>query len=1774
MTLHPIKVLDHVIDEYRDHLRTEFRARDPQLRQSLEEALDTPKFLAQEPFYQAHRSFKPGARWKDLPLDPKLAAVMLKRAGEYSYSHQSEAITELLSPGARPVVVSTGTGSGKTEAFLLPVIQNAYEDAVKFKKSGLTAIIVYPMNALSNDQHLRIDRYLADAGFDGLIKVEQYDRGTPESEREKMRNNPPHILLTNYMMLEYLLVRPNDREAIFKNHRCRFLVLDEVHTYRGALGANVALLIRRTRTHLKRAVHDWMPNVGEVDQRKRFPELITAGTSATIKSTDPGLDEAEAQLQRTEAIQEFFSKLTGSPRQVIQVFSESIVPVETPAAAAYPPAPTDVIALDDVQIKDPERVRQVICELAGLPGSTPIATAAERCRLLWDLSDLLSRRPMSVSQIVQHIAANVPERHAADLQAVRREVEAALVAACALPDDVPAKLRLRAHRFIRGGWRFHRCINPKCGKLYPMGEEHCSECGCRTAPLYLCRSCGAHYLRLTGDPDGGTLQPSSEPDSGNEWMLFEYGLFDQALTAEDEEDLESEDLIDEDSKPKKGKAAQPGLQQAKGRPVLMGSFDPEGLQFSTNPDDYELHAKLIHGRSACLCCGSRGRRNLLTAVSLGTSAALKVIAEGMIEALHDANQGQPGYDGKDRLLIFSDSRQDAAHQARFITFASRYDRMRQHVVDLLKNQGELSLQKVIEELGSAPDNPYAKPGKYPSKDDLARMRYWEEAPLLDDLAVNAGFRTALPNLGLVGVHYDQLFEITAVEGMKLADELGLTPDQLAYTMRCLLDEIRARGALNRELLRYHPRSKTCPETMWAAEWERSRPVAQGYACDLAGNPLLYIDRTEIPYGLTRHNAWRAPKTGGRGPSTQRILENLVLHFGAVGPQPEHMLSILHCLQDWQFLVAPDLFGLHDKRKLLQVNHERVYLRLLTQDERLRCSICNAPRHLAQTGLPCPVCGNGKLTTWADDEVGQNRYVRRILEPSSTPLTAREHTAQVTHDVRAEIEEDFKAGPDGSTLNVLACSPTLEMGIDVGGLDAVAMRNIPPRPNNYAQRGGRAGRQKRVGLVVGYARSTPHDQYFYDHPEEMIAGEVAAPALALGNRDIIHRHVNAILFGATEPGLKGRMVEYVDPQGEIAEEAVQELIDALKSRIDLAVELVGQSFEADVLSEAKLDPHQLQSRLGELEQEIRSIFVRTSKQVKDLRQALEALNAKVIGEKPAARAASLVRRLLGIVDEHERQGGQTDDRSAGYPLRRFAEFGVLPGYEFPSEPATLRLLADDHEESPISTTRRFGIGQFQLNAPVYARAKRWKVTGLDTSSPWNPQEHHASWEYRICPGCEQRFSYDEPSCPRCKRPAEVAQPIRAFEYGGFLARRDESPVLDEEERQAAAVSVQAWPQRDGEIIHRWSAACGWQLSLSKEERVCWLNEGPAPSDQALTPPLHPKAKGFLVCSECGHQLKPQEEDAAVATRKAPKKKSAGALYGHREGCTYAAAEPLPVAITAIGKYEVLRLSLIAPDLASKDAINKWGYSLGYALLNGITRHFMLDSGELDFHLDGPWNVDINGNRINRVSLAFIDPSLGGSGYLVRVAEQIDQVAAAALSQLLDHVEDANSLAQRCETACYRCLKTYYNQRHHEYLCWPLAVPGLEALVLEKAAKQPLEAGDLDDSAAWLEAYAAGVGSPLELKFLRVFEGLGFHPEKQVPISADPLSQPISIADFAVPDKRIAIYIDGASIHVGANLRRDQYIRAKLRGCTNPWAVLELRASDLGKVAEMLRSYQVL
>lgn len=1736
MAIQPLELVEAVVDEYRDHLETEFRARDPKLQQALVEALDREGFLAQEPFFQSYRPFKAGTAWKELGLDPNLAEAAQKRAdSKVAYKHQSDAIAHLLAPQPSPLVVTTGTGSGKTECFLIPALHNAIRDSVEFKKPGLTAILVYPMNALANDQEKRIEEYLRVSGHEH-VRVARYDRSTSQKAREEMRANPPHIMLTNYVMLEYLLVRPADREALFTNHRCRFLVLDEVHTYRGALGANLALLIRRVQAHLRAAIQDWR---ADVDAKLRFPGLTLVGTSATIKSvSEEGLSPEELRARRDVAVQEFFGTLTGAPAKTVRVLGEEYGELTIPSGIQWSKAP---MSLPVPGTRDRNVVGATLAALAGLPTNTPTEEAIRKAAVLWELNRLLARKPLSLTRAAQAVIDTIPDRKGADLAAVREEVHTALHCGASLFGE--GAVALRAHRFIRGGWHFHRCVDPECGRLYPMGEELC-ECGQRTAPLRICRSCGTDVLGFVGQqkPEDGPLDPRDGEKSEARWYLYRW----------------TPDLDPTDESP----------DTMKERAVAWGSFDPKTCLFSPDKSLLPVPVALAPETNVCIHCGYHaGAGSILTRVAMGTSAAVRVIAESLVENLDTQHRREPppNFDKKERLLVFSDSRQDAAHQARFINYAGRYDRMRRRVLGFLTaKKAPATVHEVVEHLYKAAldsrDNPQLdgidSTRRVPAE-RMERARAWEEAPLLDDLAVSPGYRATLFNLSLVGVRYEGLAEdAKSPGGVALAKKLALEPHKLEYVARCILDEMRMKRALARPMLQYHPKGASCPDAFrtGVADWERRYPYPLGFAA-VDGKPVGRLDTARVQDGIDVQNIWGDPSRGTRT-RLRRRFSTLMKSLRGEAPTEELLLDLVNWLMP-TWLKAYELHGWRKSTSLLQLNPEAVQLELLQPGDRYRCTVCNTRKAWAFPEAPCTECGN-PVRPLTDKEVEASRYVRRLRESQRMNLVAREHTAQVTSDDRILIEENFKGTPETSPVNVLSCSPTLEMGVDVGGLDAVVMRNVPPRPDNYAQRGGRAGRRTRVGVVLGFARNRPHDQYFFEKPEEMISGEVPAPVINLANRDVLLRHLAAINLSLAEPGLAGRLSSYVTTMGDFEEPAIQAFEAALAGSREKATRVAIDAWGWEILKGVGLDSEaKILKALESQAARVRTALERVQFQVQKLQQTVDTARQAAQGEYKVMQAFDLIRRILGVPSSDRHKQDEADDRGTGHPMRRFAEEGVLPGYEFPSEPATLRLVGDDNEDEPITVTRRFGLAQYQPGATAYARGHRWEVIGLDTTSPWNPRDKVAQWVYTRCSSCDLRFSTTEHTkCPRCATAAKGLS-CDGWEFAGYLARRADTPVLDEEDRFALSSLLRVFPQWDGQVVMRASLPTGWLLELRRDEEIRWLNEWKPPTSAekaSLAPQLHEEGRGFYICQSCGRLLK------WVAPDKKPSKKpkkggGSDDHFEHAPKCELVGKPPTAKAITTKMKATTLRLTLDLPSGMSDDDWLTWGHSIGASLRRGLRTVYALDGSEVEYELEPTWDISRDGHTITRGSLLFLDGAVGGSGFLERAIGEFNAVAKAALN----HLEHAD-----CDTACYRCLKSYDNQRFHKNLSWARVWADLQEL----AAEPPKAlAGDTDPTAAWREAFAAGVGSPLELRFLKLFEQYGLQVDKQVEVGPEGTSRPISTADFVVKGTRVALYVDGAAFHAGERRRRDLRIRERLQQ-GGWWKVETLRAVDLKDGAELV------
>lgn len=258
--MQPLIVAEQVRQGVADFLATTFPATTPGFETLMADFLATPGKLAQGPYVSIGLPFR---KYAGKPVFDWL------EKGFVPHSHQARAFERLVGDEPRSTLIATGTGSGKTECFLYPVLEHCRQQRAAGKR-GIKAILIYPMNALATDQASRLAKeiltrpafagisaglYVGDEPGEKSTTVRQLDDGryTVITERDRLREEPPDVLLTNYKMLDFLLIRA--RDSVLWRHNApdtlRFLVVDELHTFDGAQGTDLACLIRRLKARLR-----------------------------------------------------------------------------------------------------------------------------------------------------------------------------------------------------------------------------------------------------------------------------------------------------------------------------------------------------------------------------------------------------------------------------------------------------------------------------------------------------------------------------------------------------------------------------------------------------------------------------------------------------------------------------------------------------------------------------------------------------------------------------------------------------------------------------------------------------------------------------------------------------------------------------------------------------------------------------------------------------------------------------------------------------------------------------------------------------------------------------------------------------------------------------------------------------------------------------------------------------------------------------------------------------------------------------------------------------------------------------------------------------------------------------------------------------------------------------------------------------------------------------------------------------------------------------------
>ncbi|MBE0418497.1 MAG: DEAD/DEAH box helicase, partial [Coriobacteriia bacterium] len=1590
------------------------------------------------------------------------------------HRHQEEAVRT--ARRGDNYVLTTGTGSGKSLAYIIPIVDHVLR---RGSGRGIKAVIVYPMNALANSQFGELDKFLRRGYPAGQepVTFRRYTGQESDDERREIVGDPPDILLTNYVMLELILTRPEERKLVEKMHGLQFLVFDELHTYRGRQGADVALLMRRVR---------------EVCES---PELQHVGTSATLAGKGT---VAEQKIE----VAKLASMMFGAEVRGECVVGETLRRATT---GDFMPAVLSGRLRDD---------RQSPHDYAGFI-SDPLACWIEMEMGLLPESGtgILTRRsPSSIEEASARLA---------EATKVDRDRSAAAIRECLMtgfhvphPDTGMPVFAFRLHQFISRGDTVYAAVEPE-GRRDITTEPQRFAPGSRDKallPLAFCRECGQEYYIVQHETTPGgedllskrELRDRESTDTSKPRYLY---LSDQKPWPDDDE----EEIV--------GLVPQSWLEEHHDQLRIKRHYRDQLPRRVYVREDGTLggggtEAWLLNAPFRfCLNCGVSYSPNIRSdfgkLATLGTEARSTATTILAITALRSLRADASLEPQARKLLSFTDNRQDAALQAGHFNDFVEVGLLRSALLHAAESAGGEGLgheeltSRVLDAMGLEPSdyasNPEAQYGAARrAKEALMSVIGYR---LYRDL--QRGWRLTSPNLeqcGLLHVEYEDLENLCADEKMWSGSHWALVeanPTLRKEIAQALLDHMRRMLAIKVEYLdpdrgrEMQAKSYNLLRDPWEISSERLEyatvvfPRSERKGRD-SGEYRFVSGRS----GLARYLA-QTGKLAGNTPLNTGDREKIIVD----------LLWVLSTAGLVEPVVDPT-----DSDDVPGYQLQAASMRWIRGD--------------GETPARDPV----RVPRPPERGARVNEFFLDYYRTTASRLKdmrAAEHTAQVMSDERERREKDFRE----AKLPVLFCSPTMELGVDIAQLNCVNMRNVPPTPANYAQRSGRAGRSGQPALVFTYCSAgSPHDQYFFRHPEEMVSGQVTPPRLDLANEDLLRAHVHSVWIREARLGLGkalSRVIDVVegeDPSLGLLPEVVKTLNESAP------IERTREQARA-ILSSI---PPEMLPRSWDMDQWLEGVlralpgdFSAACDRWRDLYRAALAQQARANKVMLDASSSPYEKsRAKGARGEAEAQLSlllSTNDRvtqSDFYSYRYFASEGFLPGYNFPRLPLSAfipgRRAAKGSDEY-LSRPRFLAISEFGPRAYVYHEGQRYQIVKavLPVDADGSGRDGLVKRSIKLCPACGYLHPLDETAidvCQACEAelPPPVEQLFRLTNVG--TARRDRISS-DEEERQRQGFELQTafrFADRDGVLSKQTAtveaeggplatlsyghAATLWRMNLGFRRR----------KDKNVLGFVIDIDTGFWAKSDVVEDTAESENDPAVnrTERVVP-------YVEDRRNCL-----------------------VFEPSSASDEVVLA---SLAAALKSAIQVEYQLEDSELA--------VEALPTRADRRSLLFYEAAEGGAGVLRRIVEEADalpRVAARALA--LCHFDSSgNDLGkapgaeETCSAACYDCLMSYYNQPDHDLLDRFAIVEHLMALAGSTVAASPVAATRDDHFSRLMNL----TDSELERQWLaQVRDGAYRLPSQAQALVSDAGARP----DFLYTEHSVAVFIDGPH-HDSEHAERD-------------------------------------
>ncbi len=1596
---------EQLVRDYSDFIRSFIRINDTRIGNTVEAEI-TGGLLWPDPLIQLNPHFEEGGWIDELVengvLHPECSRIFRAKKDESGgagvpmmlYKHQSQAI-QTAKAGSN-YVMTTGTGSGKSLCFIIPIVDSILRYG---SGKGIRAIIVYPMNALANSQVGELKKFL-EFGYPenrSPIKFERYTGQESDAEKKRIIDNPPDILLTNYVMLELLLTRIKEKPLIESGHDLKYLVFDELHTYRGRQGADVAYLIRRLKDRLE--AHN----------------VQCIGTSATMSTHGTYKDQQKA-------VADVAATIFGTEFKPEHIIGETIV------RATKKPDFNDSSYIDALKDEAAKGNKLLLPKTYQPFIERPIVRWIESMFGVKEEENsgrLLRATPRSITGD-KGIDKDLAHLTGTEVKTCEEAIMVALLQGSECEEEPQKKRKpfgFKVHQFLSRGDRVYASLeSEETRHITLQGQQYVP--GNREKvllPLAFCRECGQEYYCVKGirDPQTGEytfetreLNDRFNDESGAELSGFLF-LDSQNQWPVDEDQI-AERVPEAWTEDRNGKRRVKNTYKHK-LPVFM-NIDSAGNENKSSQEFAYISAPF----SFCLNCrvayGPRLLSDFGKLSTLGTEGRSSATTVTGISAINFLKKEKTLPVKARKLLSFTDNRQDASLQAGHFNDFVEVSILRSALHDALIHAGQSGLHydNLAQQVFLAiKKNIHFE--QYALIERATHRQAEETDKALQDVLgyslyvdLRRGWRITSPNLeqcGLLTIEYQGIDELTKDEVLWKSKNRFLRdadPETRKKICHVLLDHMRRELSINVQYLSFdyqeqiRQRSRSFLTETWALDED------------------AILSRASVMYTQKPDDSDR----GGRNSSEKYLTARSL--FG-------------------QFLRRTGTFNTNEIPRTAECEIIIRDLLDVLAGNNLIEEVSNRHQGIERKGFQLRVseliwkAGDGTtpmydpLRMHGEPEEGSHTnpffvYFYQSVGKALTGVYAHEHTAQVPKEERMRRETDFS----NADLPVLFCSPTMELGVDIAQLNVVGLRNIPPTPANYAQRSGRAGRSGQPALVFAYcSNGNSHDQYFFLRPEQMVAGAVAPPRIDLANEDLVRSHIQAIWLSEMNLDL-GHSLSYIInldswKELELKAEIVKIITDKEANRrcISRAVQFINP-LKDELLKGGWYSDEWVNKVIENTPSEFnnackrwRELYQSAWQQRENADRVIRDYTQSRFEKDKAKRSRGEAETMLDLLLDERANQLNTDYNSYRY----FGSEGFLPGYNFPRLPITAYIPAKRKGKSvldEISRPRFLAISEFGPHAIVYHEGNKYAINSVVL--PPVPSEDNSLpttdiSRCRICGYLNLPISGILPDvCENCRSELQgLTKDL--FRICNVRAQRRERINSDEEERMRMGYNIQTcyrFARRDGkpnsiEAFVMLELQPILKLTYGHAATIWRLNLGWARQKKDSLP-------GFDIDPIKGRWGKPPEHvqdrpDEFVDDEERVKR--------------------------VIPYVEDRKNCLIITPVIQLDPVQ-------FTSLQAAIKHAI----QVVFHLeDSEIAAELLPNSSTPSQILFYEAAEGGAGVLRKLVEDMGIIRDLSETALdICHFDTANGNDKgvselrkaKCEAACYDCLLTYSNQIFHKKL----------------------------------------------------------------------------------------------------------------------------------------------